>query len=199
MRNKSSCTTVRSLVRALVALSGLAICPLLAYASPVTYDFTVTATSGPLAGTTASGDFTFDSSSIVPGGTNAAPGLLTVLDFTWDGITYNASTANTGELDFDVLGNLTGVLFGNNCGVLTCAVAPGAEQWFFQFGVFGFHRFVYSQPGQTGTFDGAVTLTERATVPGTGTLALLALGIAVLGFSLRAPKQLIGRSQQTLP
>jgi hypothetical protein len=39
-----------------------------AYASAITYDFTVHATSGPLSGATSSGSFTFDSSEIVPGG-----------------------------------------------------------------------------------------------------------------------------------
>jgi len=56
-------------------------------ASPVNYTFSVTATSGPLAGTTATGTFSYDTSSIVHGGTNSNTGLLTGLNFTWDGIT----------------------------------------------------------------------------------------------------------------
>jgi hypothetical protein len=39
-----------------------------ARATPITYAFTVTATDGPLAGTVEHGSFSYDSSSIVPGG-----------------------------------------------------------------------------------------------------------------------------------
>ena len=50
-----------------------------AKAAPITYDFTVTGTSGPLNGTAAHGTFSYDSSSIVPRGANQATGLLTSL------------------------------------------------------------------------------------------------------------------------
>jgi hypothetical protein len=43
-----------------------------AKADLITYDFTVTATTGPLAGTMADGTFSYDSSSIVLGGVNSA-------------------------------------------------------------------------------------------------------------------------------
>jgi hypothetical protein len=82
----------------------------LALADPVTYDFTVTATNGPLKGDIEEGSFTFDSSIAPPGGgVLDERGLLTNLSFLWDGVTYNASTANTGDMIFDAAGNLTNV------------------------------------------------------------------------------------------
>ena len=64
-------------------------------AAPITYEFSVTATSGPLVDVTARGTFTFDSGIIVPG-TAISTGLLTDFDFTWNGIVYNESSANAG-------------------------------------------------------------------------------------------------------
>jgi hypothetical protein len=72
-----------------------------AKASLITYDFTVTATSGPLEGAVAHGTFSYDSSSIVPGNFNVATGLLTSLSFSWNGVAYTQATANTGFLGFD--------------------------------------------------------------------------------------------------
>jgi hypothetical protein len=62
-----------------------------AEAHAVTYAFTVTATDGPLIGTTATGTFTYDTSIVPPGGGSVGgTNLLTTLNFTWDGITYNS-------------------------------------------------------------------------------------------------------------
>jgi hypothetical protein len=54
-----------------------------AEATAVNYSVSVTATSGPLSGTTATGTFSYDTSSIVLGGRNDHTGLLTALNFTW--------------------------------------------------------------------------------------------------------------------
>ena len=68
-----------------VALAAVVTFPLLgasaAQAAPITYDFTVTGTSGPLNGTAAHGTFSYDFSSIVPRGSSQATGLLTSLSF----------------------------------------------------------------------------------------------------------------------
>src|ERR1700737_3684890 len=104
-----------------------------ATATPVNYTFSVTATPGPLAGTAAAGTFSYDTSSIVLGGFNFNTGLLTALNFTWDGITYNQTTANTGQLRFDATGMLAQSLFGNNCAAGPCGVSFNQEQWFVNF------------------------------------------------------------------
>jgi hypothetical protein len=51
-------------------LAAFALLPCTAAADPVNYSFEVTATTGPLSGTSASGTFSFDSS-IIPGGGGA--------------------------------------------------------------------------------------------------------------------------------
>ncbi|MGH7066410.1 MAG: hypothetical protein ACREFO_04615 [Acetobacteraceae bacterium] len=86
-----------------------------AEATPIDYTFQVTITSGPLSPGIIDGTFAYDSSSIVNGGTNDAIGLLTALDFTLNGITYTAASANTGLLTFDAAGDLTYFLFGDHC------------------------------------------------------------------------------------
>src|SRR6185436_7601697 len=100
-----------------------------ARASTIIYSFSVIATDGPLNGTTASGTFSFDSSSVVPGGINSATGLLTSLDFTWNGITYNQTTANTGALAFSPSGALIEIVFGSFCFPSICLPKNGQESW----------------------------------------------------------------------
>jgi len=93
-----------------------------AEASVVTYDFTVNVTSGPLSGTSENGSFSCDSSSITPGKINNATDLLTALNFTSNGITYNATTANPGSLGFDSTGALTSLVFGTSCTAGACGI-----------------------------------------------------------------------------
>jgi hypothetical protein len=148
-------------------------------ASPVNYTFSVTATSGPLAGASATGTFSYDTSSIVPGGTNANTGLLTALNFTWDGITYNQITANTGFLEFDATGALTQDLFGNHCVAGSCSDLPGFEQWSVAFPVFGFAYFVAGESGGFGT----ATQSLVAAAPEPSAFASLATGLALLALT----------------
>ncbi|MGH7084138.1 MAG: PEP-CTERM sorting domain-containing protein, partial [Acetobacteraceae bacterium] len=148
-----------------------------AKASVITYDFTVNVTSGPLSGTVDSGSFSYDSSSIVLGGDNTATGLLTALDFTFNGTTYNATTANTGHLGFDDAGNLAGFAFGNRCSAGGCAAGSGTNDWFAQPGP---QAFVYSTP----TYNAfGFANVSYALVPEPGSLALLGTALLGLGFA----------------
>jgi hypothetical protein len=153
-------------------------------ASPVNYTFLVTATNGPLAGTTAPGAFSYDTSSVVPGGINNNTGLLTALNFTWDGITYNQTTANTGRLGFDAAGMLTSDTFGTNCGPGICGVSsPGPEGWFVDFPFLPVPPvFVYHVEGVDGNFSGTVTQSLVVAAPEPPALALL--GVAIAGLTL---------------
>src|SRR5262249_16349568 len=103
-----------------------------ALSDPVTYDFTVTATNGPLSGTVADGSFTFNGS-LAPsgGGALTEPGLFSSLSFTWDGVTYDASAANTGDLVFNASGGLIFAEFGNDCSSAPCSAVsmPGSKDW----------------------------------------------------------------------
>lgn len=115
---------------ALAAAAAL-VAPLAAHAESITYDFTVNGGSvGPLANLTASGSFTFDSSIIpVGGGLVTGTGLLTGLAFTWDGLSYDQTTANTGSLDFNSSGMLDGVNFGTSCEAGACDVSSSEDDW----------------------------------------------------------------------
>ena len=114
----------RTALLASILIMAEGLLPVVAWAAPINYNFTVVADD---ALGTYSGTFSYDSSSIVPSGTNSATGLFTTLDFTFGGITYNASSANTGFLSFDPTGGLTGFWFGTNCMARSCFEPPGAS------------------------------------------------------------------------
>ncbi len=140
-------TKLRFLVVAAVGLALMVSALPAAEATTDEYSFTVMATSGPLIGDTATGTFSYDTSSIIPGGANNATGLLTDLNFTWDGITYGPATANTGFLAWDTAGDLTEAVFGNNCSAAGCIVNGGSEEWFIQAVPGGPGRIAYSVSG----------------------------------------------------
>ncbi len=131
----------------LIAAAVLVGLPLGAQATMVDYDFTVTATSGSLAGDVASGSLSFDDSLLaVPNTTYAQTGLLTSLSFTWDGATFNASSANTGLLSSGAAGELALVAFGDNCSAGSCtASSTDPNDWSIAYSFAGKSgRFVYA-------------------------------------------------------
>jgi len=132
------------MVFGVLAASGLAPA---AWATSRTYDFTVTLPnfpdSGPLAGTVAAGSLSFDESLIPVSGFGSVngPGLLTHFSFSWNGIAYDETTANTGSLGFGGWpflgvakpGELTSYVFGNDCQNPqmpgTCLVLSNTNDW----------------------------------------------------------------------
>ncbi len=167
----------KSLIRVAFGIAlGFALLPG-AKATTLYYDFSVTATSGPLNGDMASGTFSFDSSSITPGSTNTTAGLLTSLSFTWDSVAYTEATANTGWLVFDGSGNLTDATFGNDCIAGTCSVNAGVEQWYVGDG-----SFTYTLASDSSTFwSGTYSFSQ---IPEPSTVALTSAGALAL-FALR--------------
>jgi MYXO-CTERM domain-containing protein len=152
-----------------------------ASADPMNYQFQVTATSGPLAGTVAPGTFSFDSS-VIPGGGGFVflTGLLTQLSFTWNGIAYNETTANTGGLFFNASGDLVSFCFGNNAQAGICTVVNGIITGLDQFYVTS-DSFAYAVGGVNGIFGGQVSFDRVASVPEPGSALLVLVALALLG------------------
>jgi hypothetical protein len=147
------------ITRSLAAVVVWGLCVNGAQATPISLLFLVEATSGPLAGTRETGTFTFDDSIIpVGGGLVFGTDLLTDLDFTWGGITYDETTATTGFLRFDFVGSLISAHFGSDCSPTgSCFLLGGTDGWWFGGGfhggdfsytstVPGFHFIYYDNP-----------------------------------------------------
>jgi hypothetical protein len=153
----------------------------IAPAAPVTYDFTVTASNGPLDGDVETGSFSYDSS-IVPsrGGFVIQPDLLTNLSFTWDGITYNTSNASAGALGFSGAGSLAVVLMGTSCDHVegSCGAGGGADSWLIEgYGVDS--GFSYGTPASPFLWNGTVSFSPalgNVELPEPSTLSLCGLG-----------------------
>jgi hypothetical protein len=143
-------------------------------ATPLAYDFSVTITTGPLTGDVYDGSFAFDASAITPGAFNPATGLLTELSFTFDGVTYNSLTANTGALEFGPSSALTFFIFGTSCDAGGCGVSSVTSEWSAQPGVDG---FVYGYGYYAGVGLGDVSF---AAIPEPSSWSLLGLGLMAL-------------------
>jgi hypothetical protein len=169
------------LIVAAILVAGL---PLGAQAATVTYDFTAAATSGPLAGDAASGSLSFhDSLLAVPNNNYAQAGLLTDLSFTWDGTTFNAATANTGQISSGAAGQLALLAFGDNCSASGCTASTAdPNDWFVSYSFADQSgRFVYAN--SAGSYVSSdVTFSPIPTpLPASAWLLLSgALGVALL-------------------
>ena len=151
-----------------------------AEANPVDYNFTVNVTSGALAGNVENGSFSYDSSSIVADGFNSASGLLTAFNLTFDGTTYDASTANTGLLGFDAAGKLSSFFISSSCVLDGCTFAPGTDN--FTITAFPTDGFAYSTAASADYGFGDVTYSlAGVSVPEPGALGLFGFGLLLLG------------------
>lgn len=158
-----------------------------AQATLVSYDFEVAATSGPLSGTTADGTFTFDGSVIPPGGGPSTVGgpLFTALSFTWDGIHYDQTTANTWggpftQVVFNSGGAPTTLAFGTAGLPGRLGIVTGTEGWYVSAQPSASTIFVYSRLGDPSPSYGTASIELVSAVPEPSTLLLLGSGLAGL-------------------
>lgn len=109
--------------------------PIAAPADVRTWHFEVTVDSGtglPI-GTVLTGSVSLDDSGLPLGVGISQTGLVTDLSFTFDGIEYDETTANTGFLQFNADGSLFALSFGTNCDAGGCASGNPGE-WFLLIG-----------------------------------------------------------------
>jgi hypothetical protein len=173
-----------------------------------TYEFTVTLPSyewvGPLAGVVAKGSLSFDEAIVPVGGFGFVngQGLLSSFSFSWNGITYDESTANAITLVFGGApylgiappGELTGFVLGNHCQDVaapnTCLVLNGTNDWRATAVPFA-STFFYAYPGVLGAFGVGQTTNapngpiKIAPVPEPATYVGMIAGLGVLGLFAR--------------
>jgi hypothetical protein len=175
------------------------------YGATITYDFSgqidTNSLGGPLSGQLFSGSFSYDSSispiggGVVAGGYFGAQGLLTAVNFSFNGISYDFSTVNAGSIQFNPDGSLLAINFGDHLVPPVgfdpgeAEVVGGSPHDFFidagpqllPFGG-GFGELVYSL-SNTGFNYGIVTSFEA--VPEPSTLALFGAALIALGLMWR--------------
>ena len=159
-----------------LAAAGISFVPA-AQASPVNYNFTVTVTSGSLAGTVQNGSFSYDSSISSPYGYDTQSGELTAFNFSFDGKKYDASTANTGLLGFDGGGNLNSFYISSSCA--QCNFGAGNDN--FSLTASPTNGFVYSTPSDFFEYGDVTYSLAGVAVPEPGVLGVFSFGLLLLG------------------
>jgi hypothetical protein len=150
-----------------------------ALASVITHDFKVEASTGPLAGQSATGWFSYDTRIVparLPGG-NLDVGLFTALSFTWNGVRYDEIAANTGSLLFDAAGNLESAIFGSNCYSGGCGVGSFREQWLVSTSN---SAFVYATPNSVFSTGVSSFQIRQNALPEPNGAALLLIALSAL-------------------
>lgn len=153
-----------------------------ANAIPVTYDFTLTALTGPLEGESASGYFTYDDAVVGPGHNYNA--YFSDFSLVWDSVAYDESTVRPASLSITSTGVLTNALFGSSCSPYYCEVFEGRSN-FVAAAALDNPFFTYLT-ADVARGSGSLSWTRRAeSVPEPGTLALFGIALASVGLAQR--------------
>lgn len=111
-------TTTNRWLTVLLVVASTALWGTAAHAATVTRSFLFSSTQGPIQFSNAVGSFSYDDS-VVPNPSNGfvlGPNLFSQVSIAFGSFSFNASTANSGFLRFDLsTGELLEVLIGNDC------------------------------------------------------------------------------------
>ncbi len=167
-----------------IALVTLLACTLSLRAEPISYEFDLTITAGPLTGENYSGSFSFDSGLVVPGSTIFGTDLFGSLSFVFHGVTYSASNTDLVELQWDAAGELSDFVIGTDCaGAAGCDIVNGSESWAMLPSA-----FAYAIVGDANSYisDGPTfrRVLPPSGAPEPGSLALL-IGAAIAGLQVQ--------------
>jgi hypothetical protein len=172
-----------------------------ASADLISYQLSVAATTGPLAGQTSSGTVTFDSGIVPPsGGRVVGQHLFSDVEFTWDNLSYDARNTETSSFQFDSGGRLTQWDFGTACipNGGSCVVRlPGGVPGFVDWRVLNDSTrpffFEYGRSDQSFGF-GTATLTPTLTAtPEPITAGMLAMGLCGVYVRVKARRDYSNR------
>jgi len=170
----------------------LAAAPVVAFAKPVTYDFTVIGdpSGGAYAGAIANGFFTYDDTVVQAGQKISATNLFTDFQFSWGGTEYTESNTLTAWLGADAMGTLNEFMFGNDCMPGICWAFRTPQSWSVFHGASGVVNSIsYMDQGmvRSGTIASwTLRETPSAAVPEPGAFVLaIAGGLAIALFGVR--------------
>jgi hypothetical protein len=169
----------------------------IAEAQLIRYQFEVAATSGPLAGQSASGTFAINANIIpVGGGQVSSPMLFSDFAFAWDGTQYTTANTMTSSLTFDRAGDLVAWDFGTTCNSPPqggCLVRlpppgfPGFQDWLVRQDSTHGPLFEYGRPDHSFGFGTAVVRQPMSipTLSHSGQIILITLLVASAFWTLR--------------
>lgn len=187
--------TIRLLRALLAGVLAAGLAP--AGAATVTRWFEFSSSAGPLQFGPTVGHFSYDdalATAVHPGLMVSGSQLLTDLEVTFGGRTWDETLVEGVEMRFDGTGELTSLLFGSDCHVSgSCSLAAGADRWYLRVGReailqdFAYNGFGTATPQQS-RFVTRLLDAPPAGVPEPASAALVVAALAALAGTRQAKR-----------